>query len=175
MEEKAGLLVRRTEKKSQELGCAKVENNGVEDRARKMLVSQVAELSRARVAINSLSSRLEQLVGLKGDNSDMSKESASDPAVKIDLHARSSSQILVTPAESFDKELKVRVQRAKVTTSTGSDQLGLLSDNTSLHSLANTIKARQQLADQGRSGLIEQLSQVEQLRFFLQVSFGRYL
>lgn len=57
-----------------------------------------------------------------------------------------------------------------MTTSTGSDQLGLLSDNTSLHNLATTIQERQQLEGQGRSvgnitvpGLTEQLSQVEQL------------
>jgi len=57
-----------------------------------------------------------------------------------------------------------------MTTSTGSDQLGLLSDNTSLHNLATTIQERQHLEGQGRSvgnitvpGLTEQLSQVEQL------------
>jgi len=177
MEEQAGLLVRRTEQKSQELGCAKAEIAGVKDRAREMLLAQGAELSRASVAISSLTSRLEQLVGVEGatweenSNSDKSEESASDPAVNIDLNARRSSQFLVTPTESFDKgELLSEFSRAMMTTSTGSDQLGLLSDNTSLHNLATTIQERQQLEGQGRSvgnitvpGLTEQLSQVEQL------------
>jgi len=177
MEEQAGLLVRRTEQKSQELGCAKAEINGVKDRAREMLLAQGAELSRASVAISSLTSRLEQLVGVEGatweenSNSDKSEESASDPAVNIDLHARRSSQFLVTPTESFDKgDLLSEFSRAMMTTSTGSDQLGLHSDNTSLQSLATTIQERQQLEGQGRSvgnitvpGLTEQLSQVEQL------------
>ena len=177
MEEQAGLLVRRTEQRSQELGCAKAEINGVKDRAREMLLAQGAELSRASVAISSLTSRLEQLVGVEGatweenSNSDKSEESASDPAVNIDLHARRSSQFLVTPTESFDKgDLLSEFSRAMMTTSTGSDQLGLHSDNTSLQSLATTIQERQQLEGQGRSvgnitvpGLTEQLSQVEQL------------
>jgi len=177
MEEQAGLLVRRTEQKSQELGCAKAEIAGVKDRAREMLLAQGAELSRASVAISSLTTRLEQLVGVEGatweenSNSDKSEESASDPAVNIDLNARRSSQFLVTPTESFDKgELVSEFSRAMMTTSTGSDQLGLLSDNTSLHNLATTIQERQQLEGQGRSvgnitvpGLTEQLSQVEQL------------
>jgi len=142
-----------------------------------MLLAQGAELSRASVAISSLTSRLEQLVGMEGatweenSNSDKSEESASDPAVNIDLNARRSSQFLVTPTESFDKgELLSEFSRAMMTTSTGSDQLGLLSDNTSLHNLATTIQERQQLEGQGRSvgnitvpGLTEQLSQVEQL------------
>merc|ERR1719277_2859699 len=38
MEEQAGLLVRRTEQKSQELGCAKAEIAGVKERAREMLL-----------------------------------------------------------------------------------------------------------------------------------------
>jgi hypothetical protein len=60
-----------------------------------------------------------------------------------------------------------------MTPSTGSDQLGLLSDNIqySLHTLATTIQEeRQMLEGQARSvwnitvsGLTEQLSQVEQL------------
>jgi len=177
MEEQAGLLVRRTEQKSQELGCAKAEIAGVKERAREMLLAQGAELSRASVAMSSLTSRLEQLVGVEGatweenSNSDKSEESASDPAVNIDLNARRSSQFLVTPTESFDKgELLSEFSRAMMTTSTGSDQLGLLSDNTSLHNLATTIQERQHLEGQGRSdgnitvpGLTEQLSQVEQL------------
>lgn len=177
MEEQAGLLVRRTEQRSQELGCAKAEIAGVKERAREMLLAQGAELSRASVAISSLTSRLEHLVGVEGatweenSNSDKSEESASDPAVNIDLHARRSSQFLVTPTESLDKgDLLSEFSRAMMTTSTGSDQLGLLSDNSSLHTLATTIQERQQLEGQGRSvgnitvpGLTEQLSQVEQL------------
>jgi len=177
MEEQAGLLVRRAEQRSQELGCAKAEIAGVKDRAREMLLAQGAELSRASVAISSLTSRLEQLVGVEGatweenSNSDKSEESASDPAVNIDMHARRSSQFLVTPTESLDKgDLLSEFSRAMMTTSTGSDQLGLLSDNTSLHTLATTIQERQQLEGQGRSvgtitvpGLTEQISQVEQL------------
>ena len=53
---------------------------------------------------------------------------------------------------------------------TGSDQLELLSGNTSLHTLEFTIQKRQQLEGQCRSagtitmpGLTEQISQVEQL------------
>ena len=55
-----------------------------------------------------------------------------------------------------------------MTTSTGSDQLRLLSDNSFLHTHATNIQSRQQMAGQGRSvGNItvpshtEQLSQVE--------------
>ena len=55
-----------------------------------------------------------------------------------------------------------------MTTSTGSDQLGLLSDNSYLHTHATTIQERLQLEGQSRSvgnitmpGLTKQLSQVE--------------
>jgi len=177
MEEQAGLLVRRSEQRSQELGCAKAEIAGVKDRAREMLLAQGAELSRASVAISSLTSRLEQLVGVEtntweeNSNSDRSEESASDPAVNIDLMARRSSQFLVTPTDSLDKgDLLSEFSKAMMTTSTGSDQLGLHSDNTSLHTLATAIQERQQLEGQGRAvgnitvpGLTEQLSQIEQL------------
>eukprot|EP00092_Neocalanus_flemingeri_P032623 GFUD01035484.1.p1 GENE.GFUD01035484.1~~GFUD01035484.1.p1 ORF type:complete len:1136 (+),score=438.78 GFUD01035484.1:195-3602(+) len=177
MEEQAGLLVRRAEQRSQELGCAKAEIAGVKDRAREMLLAQGAELSRASVAISSLTGRLEQLVGGEGavweenSNSDKSEESASDPAVNIDLNARRSSQFLVTPTESLDKgDLLSEFSRAMMTTSTGSDQLGMHSEMTSLHTLATVIQERQQLEGQGRSvgnitvpGLTEQLCQVENL------------
>ena len=176
MEEQAGLLVRRAEQRSQELGCAKAEIAGVKDRAREMLLAQGAELSRASVAISSLTSRLEQMVGGDGSaweeisNSDKSEESASDPAVNIDLQARRSSQFLVTPTESLDKgDILSEFSRAMMTTSTGSEQLGMQSDNGSLSTLASAIAERQQL-EGGKTGnqvavpgLAEQLNMVEQL------------
>ena len=81
-----------------------------------------------------------------------------DLALDIYLHDWKSSQFLVTPTKSLvEGDLLSEFSRAMMTTSTSSDQLGLLSDNTSLHTLTN-IQERQQL-----EGLTEQISQVEQL------------
>ena len=94
--------------------------------------------------------------------------------------ARRSSQFLVTPTDSLDKsDLQSEFSQAMMTTSTGSDQLGLHSDNTGLHTLSDNtdlqtlsidMQERQQLKGQDRvvgsitvPGLTEQLSQVEQL------------
>ena len=86
-------------------------------------------------------------------------------------NASSIARFLVTPKESFDMgHLPSEFSRAMMTTSTGSEQLGLLSDSrTCRQSLVTTMQETQQLKGQGRSlgnitvpGLTEHLSQVEQ-------------
>ena len=171
MEEQAGLLVRRAEQSRQELGSARAEIGGLKERAREMLLAQGAELSRASVAISSLTSRLEQMIGegrgeVEGDQSDKSSdhsEAASDPAANIDLAARQSSQFLIAPTDSLDKtDIMSEFSKALiVVTSTGSEYQGTLS------SLASAITERQQVEAGVVVGsitvpsLVEQINQVD--------------
>jgi len=135
----------------------------VKERAREMLVAQGAELSRASVAIISLTSRLEQLVMSGQEQEDRSDNTDSDPVTNIEipgqakLMARRSSQFLITPTENYDKsEILSEFSRAMMTTSTGSDtMLALMTASTGSEGLDGGPR---QLP-----GLTEQVANIEAL------------
>ena len=167
-EEQAGLLVRRAEQAKQETLSARSETVGVQQRAREMLLAQGAELSRASLYIIGLQQRLEGLLGVEGEegSEEERSEEASDPAARLDLQARRSSQFLVTPTEALGREeLLGEFGRAMMVTSTGSEGLA---EPTTLTSLASAIQCRE--AAEGRegeagahqgAGLVDQLAQVD--------------
>merc|ERR1719391_117644 len=174
MEEQAGLLVRRAEQAKQEALSARAETQGVKERAREMLLAQGAELSRASLYICSLQQRMETLLGAEGEevSSDPPSEESSDPAARLDLAARRSSQFLVTPTEGLmdREELLSEFGKAMMVTSTGSEGLA----EPSLSSLASAIQSREEAetvshgetpppAPPGVPGLVEQLGQVDAL------------
>ena len=171
MEEQAGLLVRRAEQAKQEALSARAETQGVKERAREMLLAQGAELSRASLYICSLQQRMETLLGVEGEevSSDPPSEESSDPAARLDLAARRSSQFLVTPTEGLmdREELMSEFGKAMMVTSTGSEGFA----EPSLSSLASAIQNREEAevsngetpppAPPGVPGLVEQLGQVK--------------
>ena len=172
MEEQAGLLVRRAEQAKQEALSARAETQGVKERAREMLLAQGAELSRASLYICSLQQRMETLLGVEGEevSSDPPSEESSDPAARLDLAARRSSQFLVTPTEGLmdREELLSEFGKAMMVTSTGSEGFA----EPSLSSLASAIQSREEAetvsngetpppAPPGVPGLVEQLGQVK--------------
>merc|ERR1719391_708818 len=174
MEEQAGLLVRRAEQAKQEALSARAETQGVKERAREMLLAQGAELSRASLYICSLQQRMETLLGAEGEevSSDPPSEESSDPAARLDLAARRSSQFLVTPTEGLmdREELLSEFGKAMMVTSTGSEGFA----EPSLSSLASAIQSREEAetvsngetpppAPPGVPGLVEQLGQVDAL------------
>jgi len=159
-------LSRQLESKQSELSGLRQELGAVKERAREMLLAQGAELSRASVAIMSLTSRLEHLVATAGQEAEDVSEADSDPATHIDLPnqlARRSSQFLITPTENLDKTEMLSEfskammststgsdsMRAVMTASTGSDQLGL---DTNTGQISVTVP-----------GLTEQISNIEDL------------
>lgn len=167
-EEQAGLLVRRAEQAKQEALSARSETVGVQQRAREMLLAQGAELSRASLYIIGLQQRLEGLLGVEGEegSEEERSEEASDPAARLDLQARRSSQFLVTPTEALGREEMLgEFGRAMMVTSTGSEGLA---EPATLTSLASAIQSRE--AAEGRegeggahqgAGLVDQLAQVK--------------
>merc|ERR1719400_27729 len=173
MEEQAGLLVRRAEQAKQEALSARAETQGVKERAREMLLAQGAELSRASLYICSLQQRMESLLGLESEelSSDPPSEESSDPASRLDLAARRSSQFLVTPTEGLldREELLSEFGKAMMVTSTGSEGFA----EPSLSSLASAIQTREEAevssggtpptSAPGVPGLVEQLGQVDAL------------
>ena len=170
MEDQAGLLVRRAEQAKQEALSARAETQGVKERAREMLLAQGAELSRASLYICSLQQRMESLLGLESEelSSDPPSEESSDPASRLDLAARRSSQFLVTPTEGLldREELLSEFGKAMMVTSTGSEGFA----EPSLSSLASAIQTREEAevssggvpptSAPGVPGLVEQLGQV---------------
>jgi len=173
MEDQAGLLVRRAEQAKQEALSARAETQGVKERAREMLLAQGAELSRASLYICSLQQRMESLLGLESEelSSDPPSEESSDPASRLDLAARRSSQFLVTPTEGLldREELLSEFGKAMMVTSTGSEGFA----EPSLSSLASAIQTREEAevssggvpptSAPGVPGLVEQLGQVDAL------------
>ena len=121
--EQAGRDRRDVEQKQAELNSVRGELVLVKERAREMLVAQGAELSRASVAILSLTSRLEQLV-MAGQEEEKSDNTDIEIPAQARTLARRSSQFLITPTENFDKsEILSEFSRAMMSTSTGSDTM----------------------------------------------------
>ena len=122
MENQSHCLSKQLEMKVQEVTGVRQELGAVKDKAREMLLGQGAELSRASVAILSLTSRLETLV--PGQSEDVSEVSDTDLTLPPSHLARRSSQFLITPTENLDKsEILSDFSRAMMTTSTGSDSM----------------------------------------------------
>lgn len=159
-------LSRQLESKQSELSGVRQELGAVKERAREMLLAQGAELSRASVAIMSLTSRLEHLVSTAGQETEDVSEADSDPATHIDLPnqlARRSSQFLITPTENLDKtEMLSEFSKAMMCTSTGSDSMRAAmtastgSDQLGLDTCTGQISV-------SVPGLTEQISNIEDL------------
>ena len=126
VESSSASLSKQLESKAGELNSVKQELGAVKDKAREMLLAQGAELSRASVAIVSLTTRLESMVSGGNGGEDVSEES--DPPTHIDhlpsQLARRSSQFLITPTVDLDKaEMMSDFSKAMMATSTGSDSM----------------------------------------------------
>ena len=147
------------EMKNSELNSVKQELGSVKEKAREMLLAQGAELSRASVAILSLTTRLESMVSSGDDVVSVSEDS--DPT-HIDLPPhlqRRSSQFLITPSDNIDKEDIVSdFSRAMMAASTGSD---------SMRMMMSASSGSDQLMMNGDAasvpGLTEQIANIEDL------------
>ena len=147
------------EMKNSELNSVKQELGSVKEKAREMLLAQGAELSRASVAILSLTTRLESMVSSGDDVVSVSEDS--DPT-HIDLPPhlqRRSSQFLITPSDNMDKEDIVSdFSRAMMAASTGSD---------SMRMMMSASSGSDQLMMNGDAasvpGLTEQIANIEDL------------
>jgi len=161
-EEQSSLLVRRAEQRTQELQSSRSELNSLKERAREMLLSQGAELSRASIAVAQLTARIDQLIPNQDE-----EEVSSSSGCELELGMpRRSSQFLVTPTENLD--FLTEFSKAIMSASTGSETMG--DGVNSLSNLATAIADRKHTQTESTStqgglvgvpSLADQIDQVD--------------